>query len=157
MWGIPVFQFLITRGGVVIRMMDIILLKSGLGLGNSLGFVQTHVSKFARFQLACSCSRDEVMCTHTLSYASETTTISRTTTKTITTRTTTHNNNNQQQQQTTTTTNHNNLRSNLAQVVPLVARLEPMASIPSVSAQPASFGRWCVFWARYVSTGANGR
>ena len=29
---------------------EIILLKSGLGLGNSPGFVQAHVSKFARFQ-----------------------------------------------------------------------------------------------------------
>ena len=38
------------------RMMgDIILLRSGLGLGNSLGFVQDYVSRFARFQLACSC------------------------------------------------------------------------------------------------------
>ena len=34
---------------------DIILLRSGLGLGDSLGFVQAHVSRFARFQLACSC------------------------------------------------------------------------------------------------------
>ena len=55
-WGIPVFPFLITRGGVLIRMMgEKILLRSGLGLGNSLGFVQAHVSRFARFQLACSC------------------------------------------------------------------------------------------------------
>ena len=37
MLGILVFPFLITRGGVVIRMMrGIILLRSGLGLGNSL-------------------------------------------------------------------------------------------------------------------------
>ena len=37
MWGIPVFPFRITRGGVVIRMMgDIILLRSGQWLGNSL-------------------------------------------------------------------------------------------------------------------------
>ena len=35
MWSIPVFLFLITRGGVVIRMMgDTFLLRSGLGLGN---------------------------------------------------------------------------------------------------------------------------
>ena len=33
----------------------IILLRSGLRLGNSLRFVQAHVSRFARFQLACSC------------------------------------------------------------------------------------------------------
>ena len=56
MWDFPVFPFLITRGGVVIRMMgDIILLRSGQGLGNSLGFVQAHVSRFARCQLARSC------------------------------------------------------------------------------------------------------
>ena len=56
MWGIQVFLFLITRGGEVIRMMeDSFLLRSGLGLGNSLGFVHAHVSKFARFQLARSC------------------------------------------------------------------------------------------------------
>ena len=35
----------------MIRMMGvIILLRSGLGLGNSLGFVQAHVSRSARFQ-----------------------------------------------------------------------------------------------------------
>ena len=34
---------------------DIILLRSGLGLGNSLGIVHAHVSRFARVQLACSC------------------------------------------------------------------------------------------------------
>ena len=40
----------------MIRMMgDLILLRSGQGLGNSLGFVQAHVSRFARFQLARSC------------------------------------------------------------------------------------------------------
>ena len=56
LWSILVFPFLITGGGVVIRMMgDIVLLRSGLGLGNSLGFVQAHVSRFARFQLARSC------------------------------------------------------------------------------------------------------
>ena len=32
-----------------------LLLRSGLGLGNSMGFVQAHVSRFARFQLARSC------------------------------------------------------------------------------------------------------
>ena len=38
MWCIPVFLFLIPRGGVVIRMMrDVILLRSGLEEGNSLG------------------------------------------------------------------------------------------------------------------------
>ena len=38
MWGIPVFPFLIPRGGVVIRMMeDVILLRSGLGWCISLG------------------------------------------------------------------------------------------------------------------------
>ena len=38
MWDIPVLPFLITREGAVIRMMgDIILLRSGLGLGNSMG------------------------------------------------------------------------------------------------------------------------
>ena len=46
-----VFLFLVQRGDGVIRMMGvIILLRSGLGLGNSLGFVQAHVSRFARFQ-----------------------------------------------------------------------------------------------------------
>ena len=57
MWDIPVFPFLITRGGVVIKMKgDVILLRTGLGLGNSMGFVQAHVSRFARFfQLARSC------------------------------------------------------------------------------------------------------
>ena len=39
----------------MIRMMeDIILLRSGQGVGNSLGFVQANVSRFARFQLARS-------------------------------------------------------------------------------------------------------
>ena len=38
MWDFPVFPSLITRGGVVIRLMeDLILLRSGLGFGNSLG------------------------------------------------------------------------------------------------------------------------
>ena len=40
----------------MIRIMeDLILFRSGLGLGNSLGFVQAHVSRFARVQLACRC------------------------------------------------------------------------------------------------------
>ena len=39
MRDIPVFPFMIPEGGVVIRIFgDMILLKSGLGLGNSLGF-----------------------------------------------------------------------------------------------------------------------
>ena len=39
MCGISVFVFLIPRGGVVIRMKGgVILFRSGLGLGNSLGF-----------------------------------------------------------------------------------------------------------------------
>ena len=46
-----VFLFLIVRGGGVIRIM----LGSGLGLGNSMVSVQAHVSRFALFQLACSC------------------------------------------------------------------------------------------------------
>ena len=29
-----------------------------------MGFVQAHVSRFARFKLACSCSRIEVLCTY---------------------------------------------------------------------------------------------
>ena len=65
MWCIPVFPFLITRGGVVIRMLGvIILLRSGLMLGNSLGFVQAHVSSFARFYLACSCMQGLRCCAH---------------------------------------------------------------------------------------------
>ena len=41
---------------MVIRIMVVlILLRSGLGLGDSLGFVQAHVSRFARVQLVCSC------------------------------------------------------------------------------------------------------
>ena len=43
----------------MIRMLGVmILLRSGLGLGISLGFVQAHVSRFARFQLASSCMQD---------------------------------------------------------------------------------------------------
>ena len=42
----PVFPFLITRGGVVIRMVEgVILFRSGLGLGDSL--VQARVSRLA--------------------------------------------------------------------------------------------------------------
>ena len=52
MKGILVFLFLITRGGM---MGAAILFRSGLGWGNSLGFVQAHVSRVARFQSACSC------------------------------------------------------------------------------------------------------
>ena len=38
MSAFPVFPSLITRGGVVIRLMgDLILLRSGLGLGHSHG------------------------------------------------------------------------------------------------------------------------
>ena len=55
MWGIPEFVFLITRGGVVIRMLELTI---RTGLGNSLGFVQAHVSRFACFQLACGCMQD---------------------------------------------------------------------------------------------------
>ena len=51
MRGPFVFLFLIVRGGGVIRIM----LGSGLGLGNSMVSVQAHVSRFALFQLACSC------------------------------------------------------------------------------------------------------
>ena len=60
MWGFPGFLFLITRGGGVVRMMeDTFLIRSGLGLGNSLGFVPAHVSRFARFQLALAfCMRE---------------------------------------------------------------------------------------------------
>ena len=47
------------------KMGVIILLRSGLGLDNSLGVVQAHVSSLALFQLACSCSWTEVMCTYT--------------------------------------------------------------------------------------------
>ena len=51
MWDFPVFPFLITRGGVVIRMMgEKILLRSGQGLGNSLGFVQ--VSRFCTLSIS---------------------------------------------------------------------------------------------------------
>ena len=40
----------------MIRMMgDMFLLGAGLGVGEFLGFVQAHVSRFARFQLARSC------------------------------------------------------------------------------------------------------
>ena len=50
--GIPVFPFLIPKGGYVIKMMrDTFLIRSGLEWGNSLGFVQAHVSRFARFFL----------------------------------------------------------------------------------------------------------
>ena len=39
----------------MIRMMgDTFLLRSGLGWDNSLGFVQVHVSRDARFESACS-------------------------------------------------------------------------------------------------------
>ena len=38
MWGFPVFLSLITRGGDVIRMVgNVVLLRSGLGWGNSPG------------------------------------------------------------------------------------------------------------------------
>ena len=51
MWDIQLFPLLFVRGGDTIRMMEVMFqLRSGLGLGNSLGFVQAHVSRFARFQ-----------------------------------------------------------------------------------------------------------
>ena len=57
--GILVFPFLITRGGVVIRIMvDTILLRSGLGLGNILGLCRPtspglHVLSLAVCSGAC--------------------------------------------------------------------------------------------------------
>ena len=74
MWGIPVFLFLITKGGVVIRMLGtMILLRSGLGLGNSLGLPTSPGLHDCLISLSLWQGRGAVHI-HTLSYASETTT-----------------------------------------------------------------------------------
>ena len=50
MSGTFVFLFLIGRGGAVISIMrGSFLFRSGLGWVFSLGLVQAHVSRFARF------------------------------------------------------------------------------------------------------------